>query len=123
MMHRCIISLASNQHQKENLAEARRRLSQILQSADYTEELWTEPEGSSCRPGSPLYLNQLVYAFTALSVDELQAALKDLERSMGRTDDDRRAGVVRIDLDLMQCDDVRYHLRDWNRRYIQDLLR
>lgn len=133
--HNCIISLASNCCQEENLAEAQRRLSEILFSASYTEATWTEPfKSSNLSPlsslhpplsslHSPLYLNQLVYAQTSLTVDALQAALKQLECEMGRTSDNRAKGIVRIDLDLLQYDEERYHLRDWDRPYIQQLLR
>lgn len=41
---------------------------------------------------------------------------------MGRTQEDRTAGIVRIDLDLLQYDNDRYHLRDWERDYIKKLL-
>ena len=118
--HSCIISLAANCNQEENLAEARRRLSQILFSPTYTEAIWTEPFK---HPDSPLYLNQLVYAKTNLNAEELECELKTIEHAMGRTAEDRKQGIVRIDLDLMQHDDVRYHLRDWERPYIQKLLK
>ena len=119
-MHSCIISLAANCEQEKNLAEAHRRLSQILFSPTYTEAIWTEPFK---HPGSPLYLNQLVYAETNLTTEELESELKTIEHAMGRTAEDRQQGIVRIDLDLMQHDDVRYHLRDWDRPYIQKLLK
>ena len=70
-----------------------------------------------------MYLNQLVYATTSLSVDELQSALKNIELCLGRTTEDRQKGIVRIDLDLLQYGDQRYHLRDWDRPYIKALLR
>ena len=38
---------------------------------------------------------------------------------MGRTAEDRRLGIVRIDLDLLQYDDTRFHLRDWERPYVK----
>jgi 2-amino-4-hydroxy-6-hydroxymethyldihydropteridine diphosphokinase len=69
-----------------------------------------------------MYLNQLVYATTALEVEELIEALKAIERQMGRTAEDRRQGIVRIDLDLMQYNDERHHLRDWERPYIKALV-
>lgn len=126
--HSCIISLASNCCQEENLAEAQRRLSEILFSASYTEAIWTEPfKSSNLSPllslHSPLYINQLVYAQTSLTDEELQARLKQMECEMGRTADDRAKGIVRIDLDLLQYDEERYHLRDWERPYVQQLLR
>jgi len=133
-MHNCIISLAANCQQEENLTEARQRLCQILFSPSYTEAIWTEPFGSGrgnhISPLSPLdfqrdglYLNQLVYAQTSFSAEQLIATLKEIECAMGRTQEDRQKGIVRIDLDLMQYDLDRYHLRDWDRPYIQALLR
>jgi 2-amino-4-hydroxy-6-hydroxymethyldihydropteridine diphosphokinase len=120
MMHRCIISLAANCQQEENLARARECLGRILTVIRFTEELWTDPVGTVRRPDK--YLNQLLYAETALCVEELVDHLKEIEIRMGRTDDDRRQGIVRIDLDLMQYDKERFHLRDWERPYIQSLL-
>jgi len=132
-MHSCIISLAANCNQKENLAEARQRLGQILFDVQYTRELWTKPVGSSVstltparqeeNPSECKYLNQLAYAHTELECDKLEQALKAMEREMGRTDADRRQGIVRIDLDLMKYDDTRHHTQDWERPYITELLR
>lgn len=117
--HQVIISLASNHQQQANLTEARRRLDQLLDSRRYTEAIWTEPINAR-RPD--LYLNQLLHAETTLSADDLQQALKDIELSMGRTAEDRREGLVRIDLDLLLFDDERHHLRDWERLYVKKLL-
>ncbi len=150
-MHSCIISLAANCNQKENLAEARQRLGQILFDVQYTRELWTKPVSSSVSTPTPArqeenpsefkqeenpseyqqeenpseckYLNQLAYAHTELECDKLEQALKAMEREMGRTDADRRQGIVRIDLDLMKYDDTRHHTQDWERPYITELLR
>lgn len=132
-MHSCIISLAANCNQKENLAEARQRLGQILFDVQYTRELWTKPVGSSVstltparqeeNPSECKYLNQLAYAHTELECDKLEQALKAMEREMGRKDADRRQGIVRIDLDLMKYDDTRHHTQDWERPYITELLR
>lgn len=132
-MHSCIISLAANCNQKENLAEARQRLGQILFDVQYTRELWTKPVGSSVstltparqeeNPSECKYLNQLAYAHTELECDKLEQALKAMEREMGRTDADRRQGIVRIDLDLMKYDDTLHHTQDWERPYITELLR
>ncbi len=119
ILHKVILSLASNYQQQDNLAEAHRRLDLMLRCRRYTEAIWTEPINAR-RPN--LYLNQLLYAETTLRVEELQQALKDIELDMGRTADDRREGLVRIDLDLLQYDDERFHLRDWERPYVKKLL-
>ncbi len=115
-----IISLASNDQQKENLEEARKRLSQILSSLSFSREMLTAPIGhpeSYCR-----YLNQLAFGKTALPVEELQQQLKAMEQSMGRTAEKRKKGIVPIDLDLLSYGNTRYHLTDWDRPYVKDLM-
>lgn len=119
MKHQILLSLAANIQQKKNMAEARRLLSTLIDDAEFTPERWTKPIGNS-RPDK--YLNQLVRATTTLGADELQQRCKELERAMGRTDADRREGIVRIDIDLLQHDARRYHERDWERDYIRQLL-
>ena len=119
-MHRVLISLASNHEQKENLCKAREALAQILSSATFTPEQWTHPMGKHF---GRFYINQLVSAETTLSSDELTARLKDIETTLGRTPELRRHGIVPIDLDLLLYDDKRFHLQDWERSYIKDLLK
>lgn len=119
-MHHVLISLASNHEQQEHLSEARRALAEVLLSAHYTAEIWTEPEGAKAQ--GPQYLNQLVSAETLLNADELNLFLKQTELKLGRTDDMRLRGLVPVDLDLLQADDRRYHLHDWQRSYVKRLL-
>ena len=120
-MHRVLISLASNHQQEIHLSEARRALAEVILSAVYTDAIWTKPEGKH-KAQSPDYLNQLVSAETALTADELNHRLKELELALGRTAEMRSQGLVPIDLDLLQWDDDRYHQRDWTRSYVTRLL-
>lgn len=119
MLHTIILSLASNYQQNYNLSEARRRLEQLIHVWRYTESLWTEPIHS---PLPNLYLNQLLFGATSLSVNQLNESLKQMETEMGRTPEERHQGIVRIDLDLLQYDSKRYHLADWERPYVKKLL-
>ena len=122
-MHHVLILLASNFEQEKNLWNARLALAQILSSAVYTDAIWTEPEGTShVRSYSQKYLNQLVRAETPLDIDQLTAQLKETETRMGRTADMRKAGIVPIDLDVLEYDGTRHHLRDWQRSNVRKLL-
>ena len=122
-MHKVLISLAANINHKKNLCRARKALAQILSLPVYSKELWTEPEGSSPSVAhSRKYLNQLVRAETSLSIDELNKLLKATEVQMGRTPEQRQQGLVPIDLDLLEYDGTRYHLRDWQRSYMKIFL-
>jgi 2-amino-4-hydroxy-6-hydroxymethyldihydropteridine diphosphokinase len=62
-------------------------------------------------------MNRLVRGKTTLSPTQLIEQLKQTEQLTGRTKQH-----VTIDLDLMQYETERYHLSDWERPYIQQLL-
>jgi len=115
--HYVIIALASNEQQEQHLEAARQQLALILGDLHFTSAHWTEPFHVS-RP-SP-YLNQLCEATTTFSANLLEEVLKEIEKRLGRTRNED--GIVAIDLDLMQYDGERHHLRDWERDYIKDLL-
>lgn len=115
--HHIIVSLASNEQQETHLAKAREQLTTILSDLHFTAEHWTQPVNTH---RSEPYLNQLCQATTTFSANLLNEVLKEIEKRLGRTHNED--GIVTIDLDLLQYDDQRYHLRDWERNYIKDLL-
>ena len=115
--HSVIISLASNSDQQKNLAAAREQLSLLLGDLHFTQERWTEPVNTHRQEP---YLNQLCRATTNLGANLLNEVLKELERRLGRTHNEE--GIVAIDLDLLEYDGERHHLRDWERDYIKNLL-
>lgn len=115
--HKIIICLASNIDQKHNMEAAREQLSLLMNDLHYTSEHWTEPVHSL---RSEPYLNQLCRGTTTFGPNLLGEVLKEIEKRLGRTHNED--GIVTIDLDLLQYDDQRYHLRDWERKYVKDLL-
>lgn len=115
--HSIIISLASNYDQQGNLAKAREQLKVLLSDIQFTKELWTQPVNNQRQEP---YLNQLCQATTNLGANLLSEVLKELEKRLGRTHNEE--GIVTIDLDLMAYDDQQYHLKDWDRSYIKDLI-
>lgn len=119
MLHQILISLASNSNQEQNIQEAQRRLLQTFKVCRFSDAIWTEPVNAK-RPD--LYMNQLLWCATSMTLKELEGWLKEQETEMGRTSEERAQGIVRIDLDLLQYDDRRYHLRDWERDYVKKLL-
>ena len=114
--HSVVISLASNRFQKQNLLKARKCLGQVLSSIIFSDELWTQPIGNQ---RTDMYLNQLAIGTTTLQLDQLNTQLKAIETDFGRNENKRALNIVPIDLDVMSFDDVRYHLRDWERPYMQ----
>ena len=148
-LHHIIISLASNFNQEANLEAARTALTQLLVEAHFTSAIYTEPIGSidhgpltidHSLEASPfesklssldqcsmvngqcsMYLNQLCSGTTAFGPNLLSEVLKETEKRQGRTHNED--GIVTLDLDLLQYDDQRFHLRDWERPYVKDLIK
>ena len=120
MGHKVILSLASNRFQAKNLSRARQCLEEIFSDLRYSREHWTEPVGNAKRRDA--YLNQLATGTTTLDEETLNERLKQMELSFGRTQAKRLLGIVPIDLDILQYDDERRHLLDWQRPYVTELI-
>ena len=119
-MAKVILSLASNRFQAKNLSRARQCLEEIFSDLRYSREHWTEPVGNAKRRDA--YLNQLATGTTTLDEETLNERLKQMELSFGRTQAKRLLGIVPIDLDILQYDDERRHLLDWQRPYVTELI-
>ena len=108
-----LIALGSNYHQSVHIQWASQRLSLLLDDVALWGVLWTP----DMRGRGTWYMNRLLRARTTLSPTQLNTLLKQLEQETRRTKDH-----ITIDLDLMQYDDQRYHLDDWQRPYIRNLI-
>lgn len=116
-VHEVIISLASNENQEKNLVKAREQLTQLMTEVHFTSAIWTEPIATSRKEP---YLNQLCKGTTAFGEGLLCEVLKETEKRIGRIKNED--GIVVIDLDLLQFDGQKHHLRDWSRSYVKDLI-
>ncbi len=113
MKHKVIIALGSNYLQAVHIRWASERLAHLLDDSHYSRMLWT----ADVKGSGKWYMNRLVAGSTTLSAEELQQLLKATEGETGRNHE-----RVTIDLDLMQYDNLRYHEKDWQRRYITDII-
>ena len=113
MKHQVIVSFGSTHLPAAYIQWASTRLTYLLDDVRLSHSVWTLDYLGT----GHWYLNRLAYATTTLSADQLLAKLKAAEAETGRTPEN-----VTIDLDLMQYDDQRYHEKDWDRAYIQELL-
>ena len=112
-MSNVIIALGSNYLQSAHIQWASQRLSVLLTDVAMSRILWTP----DIHGRGQWYMNRLVRGKTTLSPTQLIEQLKQTEQLTGRTKQH-----VTIDLDLMQYETERYHLSDWERPYIQQLL-
>src|SRR3712207_529893 len=98
--HQIILGLGTNTQQVYHMEEVRKLLCRRFDEVVFTRSLWTPPIGQD----SPLYLNALVYAETSLSYTEAEQVVKQIERTLGRTPEDKLVHRVIIDIDILKYD-------------------
>jgi len=140
-MSQVIIALGSNTRQAVHIQWASQRLACLLHEARFSRTLWT----TDIKGTGVMYMNRLVRGTTDLPAEELIAQLKAIERKAGRypaplptplpsqlpspregsgvgLGGGFRCGPVPLDLDILLFDNVRHHLADWSRTYVQQLI-
>ena len=100
-MHAYLLSISSNFQARSNLTEARQMLENLFPEIVFTEALTTKPHGDHYkRP----FVNVLAVAYHSAGADEINAQLKEIEKRLGRTPEDKAKGKVVIDLDLIAAE-------------------
>lgn len=112
-----LISLGSNIDEYNNISEAKKMLNKCFCNLRYSSFVWTKPIGIS----SGYFFNGLAYGDTSYNLERTLEILKDIESKCGSLKEEKRVGIVRIDLDLMKYGETILHKEDWKRYYIQDL--
>ena len=134
-MHTFIIALGSNHEAVTNLQNAKYMLYRLFKGIRFGQELWsddandTEDVNNHTEEGTKhvvpqqkrRYLNCLGTAHTDHSVAQVIRALKNVERRVGDSRQQRIRGIVNIDIDLLSFDGEKYHTADWEKDYLKRL--
>ena len=120
MLNKIILSLGSNQDQEKNMAEAVRILRNQFVSIAFSNSVYTEPIGLT---GSAPFLNWVAVAYTSEQPDEIKHLLKRIEYKLQRMPDDKNFGIVPIDIDLLQWNELILKPDDLRRDYIIEGIR
>lgn len=112
-MYSVIIAIGSVTSPSAYIHWASQRLTLLLTDMRLSKMIWTK----DVKGTNLMYMNRLVSGKTNLSAEILEYELKIIEAMTNRTKEQ-----ITIDLDLMQHDNQRYHIKDWPRPYIQQLL-
>ena len=117
--NKLIIALGSNTNQMRCMNEAETKLKTLFgDNVTFSEHTWTKPIGMD----SPLFLNTLAIIDTKHNLTQIKRALRHIEHSVGGSKMARKRNIVRMDIDILQYGEDRYHEEDWERDYIQKLL-
>lgn len=117
--HPIIIALGSNHQAKERMATAKELLRRVFDDVSFSPTIWTEPIGTACAH----YLNCVAWATTSRGEQDTIGSLKAIERQCGDCHRLRQENKVLLDLDLLFFHDHRLHEKDWERPYIQRLMK
>lgn len=120
MWNNVILCLGSNTDCEANLKSAVGLLRGYFGTIRFSEAAYTEPVGL---PGSGLFLNQVAVAGTEASQEEVERALKDMEKRLGRMPDSKQKGQIPIDIDLLFWNGTILKPADWEKEYVQLLFR
>ena len=116
--HYILLALGSNVAAELHIEQAKARLSAVFPQLRFSRSLITPAIGIV----SPPFMNCLAEGYCSVPLEEIIVALKDIEAQMGSVSEERKKGIVKIDIDLLQFDNTKRKADDWSRDYIQLLL-
>ncbi|MDR2956120.1 MAG: 2-amino-4-hydroxy-6-hydroxymethyldihydropteridine diphosphokinase [Prevotella sp.] len=118
-MNKALLSIGTNEDREVNMALCHKFLDSIFSDISYSKTSLTEPYGTKYKSD---FLNQLAVIYTTHTQKEVSLSLKEIERKMGRKDNDKEKGIVKIDIDLVIWNEEVLKPTDISRAYITNLL-
>lgn len=116
---RVILALGTNIKQERNMKQVRRLLVDTWPDMKFTTTKWTQAIGMA----SDLFYNCLAYTKVEESLEELTEKVKNMERICGNTGAERSLNRIQMDIDILLYGDNKLHIDDWQRDYIQELMK
>ncbi len=114
-----ILALGTNVNQERNMKQVRQLLVDTWPDMMFTTQKWTQPIGMS----SALFYNCLAYTEVEESLEELTEKVKNMERICGNTGAERSLNRIQMDIDILLYGDNKLYIDDWQRNYIQELMK
>lgn len=116
---RVILALGTNVNQERNMKQVRRLLVDTWPDMKFTTTKWTQPIGIA----SDLFYNCLAYTKVEETLEDLTEKVKNMERICGDTRAERSLNRIQMDIDILLYGDNKLHIDDWQRDYIQELMK
>lgn len=113
-----LLALGSNTEAENNITQAQNMIKGLWDNCIFSSVIRTKPIGIQ----SPDFINMIVCGWTTNSYEEIKKQIKQIESHLHSTKEERKKGVVRMDIDLLQYGTNLYKENDWERAYIQQLV-
>ncbi|MBB4037858.1 2-amino-4-hydroxy-6-hydroxymethyldihydropteridine diphosphokinase [Dysgonomonas hofstadii] len=118
-MNKALLSIGTNEDREANLALCHQMLNDLFEEINYSETSITSPYGITYKND---FLNQLAVIYTNKEKEKIALSLKEIEKKIGRKEEDKVKGIVKIDIDLVIWNDEVLKPGDISRSYITELL-
>lgn len=118
-MNILIISIGSNENSETNISLCRQLLCEMFDRIYFSDISITTPYGVQYKNN---FSNLLACAHTDREKEDIESSFKYLERKIGRQPQDKKNGIVKIDIDLIKWNDIVLKPDEWERDYINKLL-
>jgi 2-amino-4-hydroxy-6-hydroxymethyldihydropteridine diphosphokinase len=119
-MNTFLLSIGSNFNKAENITKSNSLLLELYPDTLFSEVIETEPVGDDFIHD---FYNQLAVIETDDSISLFVENLKSIEERLGRLSTDKRNGIVRIDLDMLAVNNKVVKKEDFERPYMDTLLK
>jgi len=106
MNNRYIVSIGSNSDAEQKTYEVRQILTDLFDNVAFSAFRWTSPVGAHYT--QPFYNGAVCFESNLDAVD-LKAQLKTIETKLGRTPEQKKEGIVPMDLDIIVCNEEIIH--------------
>lgn len=114
-----ILALGCNVDPGVNMLRIQTALAEYFPSLRFTDQVVTSAIGIVAQP----FANCLACMLSDIDYSKLYSLVKNIEQELGSCVADKQAGTVVADIDILYCGGQKYHLADWTRPYIRNLIR
>lgn len=115
-----VLCMGSNQDGALHLQQAHSLLLEAGLRLQWANSQVTQPIDCPC-PNN--FVNQVGVGYTHYDYPRLKQKLKEIESQCGRRPEDKQAGIVKLDIDLLRFGDQYYKPYEWDRAYIKEGLK
>lgn len=118
-MNTFLLSIGSNENKTVNIDRCRQIISLLYPYTIFSESIESEPVGNGYEHD---FVNQLALIESDDDEQSVADLLKEIEHEMGRLPQDKLAGIVVIDIDLLAVNNKIIKPEDFDRPYIKKLI-
>lgn len=111
------IGIGSNWQRAKHMALARCQLNEYFPGIRFSNEVETDPLFFQ-RPNK--FSNQVAQFISYRTADEVKNILKSIEHEAGRLPEDKVQEIVKLDIDLLSCDDYIFKPKDLERTFVKE---